>query len=405
MTKINLNLSLINSDNSSINKSQFIVIGAGLAGLLTAAALKKIGHQVLLLDGADFAGGSSRGVYSPNGLVDNGLKNFTSINKNEDEQILNLLSMIIGEKLKLNYFENGPITFKEGELKPFVGFGSHAPDFHKPLSYFLAPKRFNIEDQDGKLLTVHDIVSKLIHIVSDSFQPRMLVTQIISDATGEVNQLMINGSKLIQTSNVIYCGSPRQFNQLFSGQNLTSKIKQKLSKGIYWTALCLDIFHKGEVTKHEEMHLLNGTTQDEIGPCVGLFHHINKDTGIQHSQWITYIDSETAEDAEAVGHVLKKIKRQIKRAYHTALDEIVSERIVVMPFTEAEIDLKLQESGLLPTFKNLWVASGSWSNKVNLWGTLSQISTIFNFEGIVQNKLAPDMETFNNESNTPTELI
>lgn len=385
--------------------TEIVIIGAGLSGLLTATGLKRKGYDVLLLDGADFAGGTSRGVFSPVGLVDNGLKMFARESDDAlNEEHLLFLQKTLDLPIEFEAIENGPITFTHGELKPFVGFGSSAPEFHKPLSYFFAPQRYIIK-YEGKELKLNDLIAHMVQYLGDSFQSRMLVTHIIHDDHGHVTSLMINGTKLLNVSNVIYCSHPKYFHVLFPNNSLAAKVKQKLSKGIYWTAVCLDLFHKTEITSRHEMHLLNGTTQDEIGPCVGLFQQavVNpsttenaKDTSattynsspnqeenqlIQHSQWLTYVDHEAAEDAEAIGAILKKIKRQIKRVYPEAMDKLISERIAVLPCRETEVDIKLSEEGRVPTFKNLWVASGAWTEKCNLWGCVEQVKRVLSAFG------------------------
>lgn len=381
---------------------EYVVIGAGLSGLLTAAGLKHKGHDVLVIDGADFAGGTSRGVYSPIGLVDNGLKMFAS----DADDLLNqshlaFLSKILNLNLKFEKIENAPITFVHGDMKPFVGFGSHAPDFHKPLSYFFAPERIKIL-ADGKEIKLHEIISHLIQFLGDAFQSRMQVTQIIHDGHGVVTQLMINGTKLLSVDNVIFSAHPKFFNVLFPANSLIPKIKQKLSKGTYWTAVCIDFFHKGTVSTRAELHMLTGTTQDEIGPCVGLFHPeaANSDGElVQQSQWLTYIEYDSSEDAEAVGAILKKIKRQIKRAYPLALDQLVSERIAVLPCREAEVDITLTEKGLLPSYSNLWIASGSWTEKCNIWGCVEQVQKVLhNFDFNIDEAGTIQNENSSNES-------
>jgi hypothetical protein len=388
----------------------YIVVGAGLSGLLVAAGLKRKGFEILLFDSADFAGGASRTVFTPVGLVDNGLK---IISFNEDanfDEITKQLSEILDEKITYEILDNGPVTFAHKEMKPFVGFGSYAPEFHKPLSYYLTHKRVNFLINE-KIISIGDLTAKLIAIVGSSFVPRSLVTQFVQDEQGKITQVTVNGTKNIAALNFVYCGSPKSFSALLPATAIPLKLRQRISKGIYWTTICLDFFHKAGVSQMTEMHLLNGTTNDEIGPCVGLFHSpvINKDNGeekIQHSQWLTFLDDESTSDTEAMGAILKKIKKQIKRAYPEAFDHLISERIAVLPFNEAELDLKLADNCSLTGFANLFVGSGSWSGQSGILGNLQHIQKMLShIESLVASGESNNSKVSNEFTNTDNGMV
>lgn len=369
----------------------YIIIGAGLSGLLYAASLKKKGFDVLILDAADFAGGTSRTVFTPIGLADNGLK-FLSYNENINyAEITEMLSFVIDQPVSFEVVDNGPITFTHKEMKPFVGFGSAAPDFHKPLSYYLTPKRVQFMI-NGKILSIGELTSKLVSLVSGSFVERSLVTQLIKSEDGRITHVMVNGTKQIAGLNFIYCGSPKLFTSLMPITAIPLKVRQRISKGIYWTTICLDFFHTTQISERTELHLLNGTTQDEIGPCVGVFHEpvASKDNPaqlIQHSQWLTFLDDESTSDAEAMGAILKKIKRQIKRAYPEAFEHLQSERIAVLPLREAELDIKI--SGI----DNLILGTGAWCGHSDIVGNLQHIQKIiFGIEPLIEAASIPEAQ-------------
>jgi uncharacterized protein YneF (UPF0154 family) len=352
----------------------YIVIGAGLSGLIMTAGLKRKGFDVLLLDGADFAGGASRSVFTPIGLADNGLK-MISFNENLDfDQITKQLSEILVENITYEIVDNSPITFVQKEMKPFVGFGSFAPEFHKPLSYYLTNKRINFL-LNGSIISIGEIISKLVGVIGGAFVSRSMATQFVQDENGRITQVTVNGVKNIFGLNFIYCGSPKMFSALLPTSSIAPKLRQKIAKGIYWTTICLDFFHKKPVSDRTELHMLNGTTQDEIGPCIGLFHPpvLNKENAeetVQHSQWLTFLDDESTSDTEVMGAILKKIKKQIKRAYSDVFENLISERIAVLPYNEAELDIKMPDNFLVPGFINLYVGSGAWSGFSSILGSL-----------------------------------
>lgn len=391
----------------------YIIIGSGITGLISALGLKKKGFDVLLLDDADFPGGNCRSVYSPVGLVDNGLKHIPLLNNLDFDAIGAGLSFLLDEKLNWIKLENSPITFANKELKRFVGFGDYAPDFHKQLSYYLSPEKvvFSIENQgQSENSSMGELLSHMSRALGDLFLPKSMVTQFHFDASNNIEYVVVNGVKNISALNYVYCGSPKSLTKLMDGSGMPAKFKQKLAKATYWTTICLDFFHGKIISDRREMHMLNGTTNDEIGPCVGLFHapvekakspgseslvDISGDGIYQHSQWLTYLDEESSRDTEAMGAILKKIKKQIKRAYPEAFDNLVSERIAVLPFDEVEMDARLSENFQIPSGpKNLYLPGGAWANHSNLVGDIFEaLRFIQSVEGLQKFAASVAVET------------
>jgi hypothetical protein len=344
-----------------------VIVGAGLSGLVAASSLVKRGWDVCVLESTDFPGGHSRAVYSPIGLVDNGIKFFPD--NGVSLGALESLKLLLPMSVEVTSVENGPITYQNGEIKPFVGFGKEAPEFHRELAYFLEPRRLELSMSVGK------IVAQLSADLGDRIFPGATVTKYLGQDS-RISAATVNGQKQIFGRGFIHAASPRLMATLLADEIMSPRAKQKIAKAPYWTILGLDIFHSGLVSERSELHLLNGTTHDELGPCVGQFHPLRKsekgDGFIQHSQWMTFIDHEGSEDPELVSTVLKKIKRQIKRAYPEALNNILSERILVAPLAEAELDLKSDKHGAFAGIENLWLAHGTASNHLNLVGAIHQ---------------------------------
>ena len=123
------------------------------------------------------------------------------------------------------------------------------------------------------------------------------------------------------------------------------------------------------VEAKENLFVLNGTTDDDLGPCVGKF--LSKDM----SQWLSFIDHELAEETENVGLVLKKIKRQIKRAFPEVSEKIQKERIFVSSSISGS-ELKLSANLTYPHVENLWIGSATANTSPNLLGSLQTAQMI-----------------------------
>jgi hypothetical protein len=76
-----------------------------------------------------------------------------------------------------------------------------------------------------------------------------------------------------------------------------------------------------------------------------------------------------------IGHVLKKMKRQIKRAFPEVGDSIKKERIFVTPALSGA-EIKLTASSTIPKVKNLWIACPQAAHSANLLGSFQQAQLV-----------------------------
>lgn len=362
----------------------YAIIGSGLSGLSMAAALSRFTDNIALLESGDVSGGMNRAIKFPTGITNNGLRFVpdTESARNAIEFLENILGLkIAGESQELP-----PVTYASGTFKPFVGFGENPPAFYEELNYFTANKALSLK------LEPYAWTQLLFEKFKGDFMPRSYVTKFNS-LNEKVTQVTINGAKTLSAHNFIFCGSIKDLALLLPEDAISARARQKLSKNTYWTALCLDICHTHAVTDTGVMHVLNGTTEDEIGPCVGHFSPAVQEgeQTLQASQWMTFIEDEVTEDSEIVGMALKKIKRQIKRAYPEALESIKLERIVVAPQIAGNGELKLNANQSLPGLDNLWIASASMNPQRNLVGALAQANLVTASLGF--DVSAPIMET------------
>ncbi|MGZ3773572.1 MAG: NAD(P)-binding protein [Pseudobdellovibrionaceae bacterium] len=347
----------------------YAIIGSGLTGLTIAAALSRETKNIALIEASDVPFGANKKVTFPTGSINNGLRFIPD--SVLSERALGFLENLLNAKIISDITEQAPITYESGGFKTFLGFGDNPPPFYEELAYFTSSKHIDLA------LEPYQWTQLLFEQFKGEFLPRSYVTKFHQEGTG-VTHVTINGSKTLHAHNFIFTGTVRDLGILLPEDSISVRTKSKLLKNTYWTGLCLDICHNKQVTDITTMHVLNGTTQDEIGPCVGHFLPATniENKQLQVSQWMTFIEQEVTEDSEVVGMALKKIKRQIKRAYPEALEGIKSERIYVAPYVAGNGDLKLNANFTVPELENLWVASSTINDQKNLIGSLLQAEMV-----------------------------
>lgn len=378
---------------SKLNHYDYIIVGSGLTGLAIAAKLSTENSKVLLLDGADTYGGFNHNIHSAKlGDFDNGLRWLPDTDS--CQKALQFLSQTMGTEIPFKTQESSAVTFENGHLRPFLGFGENPPAFYEQLRYFLSENFLQTE------IPVHQWPSKLFEKFQGEYMPRSWVTKFVGE-DHRINQVIVNGQKYFSADNFIYAGPVRGLKTLLPDDALSAKSKQKLAKNDYWTALCLDLMHDHHVTSSSSLHVLNGTTQDEIGPCVGQFQsRVIGDW--QYSQWVTFLLDDDAEDSEVLGAALKKMKRQIKRAYPNAFENLKYERILVVPSIDGNGDLKVQKNMNLANYNNLFIASSQMSSEKNLVGSLLQAEKITSI--LLGNPTTEVEATTSEEIDDPMEL-
>lgn len=347
----------------------YAIIGSGLTGLSIAAALSRETSNIVLLEGADVAGGVNKQINFPTGSINNGLRFVPD--SVLSEKAMRFLESLLETKIVSDVSEEAPITYDSGNFKTFLGFGENPPSFYEELNYFTSSKKLDLA------IEPYQWTQMLLQKFTGDFMPRSYVTKFHQE-NEKVTSITINGSKTLHAHNFIFAGTVKDLAILLPEDAVSVRARSKLAKNNYWTALCLDLCHSKAVTESTAMHVLNGTTQDEIGPCAGRFLPAVEVEGqtLQASQWITFIESEVTDDSESVGLALKKIKRQVKRAYPEALDDLKLERIFVSPIIAGNGDLKLSANMTIPSLENLWIASATVNEQKNLVGSLLQAEMI-----------------------------
>ena len=343
----------------------YIIIGSGLTGLTIAQKLSKETKNVLVLESLDDTGGANKAASLAGQTINNGLRFYPAT-----ESALKALENLEAQlelKLSSSIEENNPETYEAAGFKPFVGFGDHSPKFYDQLSYFLSSKYTELT------LQPYEWVQLLKEKFSGTLLPRSFVTKFhFDDATvknPKVTHVTVNGNKTFHGHNFIFASPLKELPSLMPDEIMNVRLKSKIAKAKSWQAVCIDLFHPEMAEQKKNLYVLNGTTDDDIGPCLGQF--ISKDI----SQWLSFIDFDAAEDTENIGLVLKKVKRQIKRAFPEITEKIQKERIYVSSSISGG-ELKLSANLTYPHIANLWIASVTAATAPNLLGSLQTAQMI-----------------------------
>ncbi|MGZ3692078.1 MAG: NAD(P)-binding protein, partial [Pseudobdellovibrio sp.] len=297
----------------------YIIIGSGLTGLTIAQKINQETDNILILEAQDITGGTNRPVTLSQNTLNNGLRYMPATEASE--KALAFLQTLIEKQVVAKSNENLIETYEAAGFKRFVGFGEKSPEFYDQLSYYLNQNEYQLASQP------YEWVAEFTQKLGDKIQTKSIVTRFgfegLESEKPKLTHVIVNGTKHLYAHNFIFAGPAKELGLLVPDDVLNVRAKAKLKKSLAWQSVSLDLVHTASVEK-ANLFLLNGTTDDDLGPCIGRF------TG-NISQWTSFIDSESAEDTENIGLVLKKMKRQIKRAFPEVADSITKERISVSP--------------------------------------------------------------------------
>ena len=380
----------------------YIIIGSGLSGLSIASQISQESDNVLVLEAEHFFGGAHRPATLKSQTLENGLRFFP--HSEISEKALLRLEDFLGLKLIKDIKDNHPETYEASGFKSFVGFGDKSPAFYDQFSYFLSSKEIELT------LPVYKITELLKEKFKGEYLPKSIVTRFNIE-NNKVASVTVNGSKTYAAQNFIFCGNVRDLIQLIPDENFSLRAKTKLKKDTSWIAVCLDLFHAknetGGLVEKNNLFVLNGTTDDDIGPCVGRFHPAATDFSttanqeFQLSQWVSFVDLESSEETENIAEVLKKVKRQIKRAFPEMSENIKGERLFISSALSCG-PLKMNSNGTFHKIDNLWIGSGQVNPFPNLLGTLLQSQMTLASLGFAPEVILPSLQT-NSEADADLE--
>jgi hypothetical protein len=237
-------------------------------------------------------------------------------------------------------------TFQSGKLMPFVGFGDKNFKSSDVLS------QFNVSQE----LKLHLTPEEWIEALDDQFIGERLLNREVTDIETEndaVSAIVVNGSQKLTADTYVFALSPHRLAQWTPPTTIDSKTRQKIAKSITWTALQLHFQHPRAISTSSALHFLMGSKTD-FEPCLGRW--ISRDDQY-FSTWLSLIPSDQTEDVEAAGAVIRNMKKQIKRAYPEALEELLEEKIVVHPDWCGHMKLPSKWVSSIPDMRNLLLAS------------------------------------------------
>ena len=360
---------------SQLKKSyDSVIIGGGLSATLAAVILQRHGQKTLLIDPQEQGTATTRHL---------GLEMVPKVAGFEND--LQFLQEILLEPIQTIESEQTPITYEAG-FKPFVGFGDQTPEFVDEIEYYTKSPHLTFDKN------LDDILDKLTESYQGDhltgYQPRRFEIE-----EGQLKSVVINNHN-ISANSIVYCDLPTKLKTLIEEDILKKKTMKDLGRLRLWTSISLDLEHKEESQElfqenTDTLHVLMGN-KDKSDPCWGRFFQ-KGDT--LHSQWMSLISAEQTADAEYLGSVLKKIQKQLKRAYPEFEGSIEKERILVHYGSHGSHELQLSGHQTLPEIENLWIAS-QWSHKQrNLIGLLQQVRLVLSAMGFsTENLVSPQTE-------------
>lgn len=338
----------------------FIIIGGDLSGLLIAQALEFGGLKVGLIDENETMGGSFR-PFDVNGQ--NFESNLGIIKSSPEADLLlkwledQLKKPVIGSKLEIS-----PLTFEGGTLKTFMGFGDRKFDSLEILNQYNQNCLIELKSQPDEW------IKHLAETFIEERIPQSIVTKL--NATNNSMEVTINGARTLIAEKVIYTPVAKHLLALFPENQLSNRLRQRLAKSRLYTSVNLHCLHKESAfTASSALHFLYGA-KDEFEPTLGRFFKARYEFSGQTSVWMGLLNTDLAEDSEAIANLLREMKKQIKRAYPEFFENLSAEKIVVNESSHGVIDLGLKVPGIVPEQPNLFLANHTQTGLPPLLGSI-----------------------------------
>ncbi len=329
----------------------FVILGSGLSALLVAQTLRKSHKSFKIIDSTELLGGHLRAPDAPL-TIERSLKLFW-----KDDLTIEALDYLNSTFLDLNLEtetrELPPITFDKGHFQPFVGFGKKQPKYSDQID------RYTLSD---RIFLNHGPITWLTELTEGLEDFTILNAQNISITKTEDGGISIeyNRGKKLHCDRVIYTAPIENLSNYLCESELSPRLIQKIAKTPLWSSIGIDFIHSEQICDHETLNVLVGGT-DSSEPCIGVFHPpVEVDGKLkQVSQWQGFVDKESGQDSDQAGHLLREIKKQVKRAYPQALKKVDFERILFSQNDHGFIETKVTNSITLPGFDRFHVVSGN----------------------------------------------
>lgn len=351
-------------------KYDYVIIGGGLTGLLTTLALAKEGKKIALLESNDQLGGNLQKRNSPLGDLPAFIKYFpvTDEVKENVQRFASQIFSVDEPVIKQNITTK---TFDSGKFKDFVGFGKRAPEFSEVITNYTNAENWSFAE------SLTDLTQDLIQAIQAIDSVDVFTDSTLTNLTLEGQRISlaeVNTSKNFEAEEYIFTAPIHSLLGISNEDVLPVKLKTKIAKPDYWTAIHLEMLHKDANAPADSDYILMAGTDKAI-PCFGFFSEefVTEESGeskLQQSQWISFVESNLTNDMELTGNLVREMKRQVKRAHPEVLDTKAFERISVYPFSHGLVDVELDnfKPGKL---ENFYLLSKEFDKSNNMLGRIS----------------------------------
>ncbi len=337
-----------------MNTYDTIIIGGGLTGLLLAHRLHQGGHKVGLLEARESLGGRYRRQGSTtHPYASSGLDFYPATNENIN--LLEWVKSVSPVPLNFEVREHRPQLYDEGKWRAFAGFGETHFQSVTELTHFSHTHEIAIEPGIEQL--VRALVEQL-----------PLEASTMSEVTGfkvedgRVSEVIVNGDKGLKAERFIFTPHTTLLNQLIEGDALPAKHRTRLAKMHPWTAVVLELNHTPPLVDDPSIRIFTHGSK-EFEPVVG------RVTG-ENSKWMTLVPGERDSEHEFHGQCIKHIKRQLKRAWPTAFDAPIEEKIYVQSNAFGQQSLKTKEQFRFAEIANLFAGNHLLATRAGEIGSL-----------------------------------
>lgn len=273
----------------------FAVIGDSLASHILAIRLERSGHKVILVHSGD-------GEWAP--LLKAPMIPFYPA-ADSLKVAIEELALFCNSSISITNEELPPLTYSEGELKPFIGFGESKNSATQVLSKYNVSQRMHLSPDVASVLT-----SAL-----QNLKAKKITFSELSELKFEgerVEKLVVHGGQEVIADHYIYMNSPVELLTLVPTELIGSRVRSRISKTPIFAEITVQLDHKTPLFESSNLIFLTPTNEQSepmVGQCMGT-----------KSVWQTFILNEYADDPEYVSNVIKSIRRQVKRAFSPSED-------------------------------------------------------------------------------------
>lgn len=326
--------------------AEVLVIGADLTGLLIAEHLRQSGQNVRLFDGHTQLGVPHRPVMGKTSPLKSDLEFFPE--HPNTASALQWMGNLLRTEIPLETIELGPVHFDEGLLRPFVGFGDRAFGSRDEIDFYSTPR----------CLAQTSIIAAQTQSLAQQWQERghqpRQVTKLWVES-GKISAVEFNGEEIWTADKIICTLGVSDLLELLPLDAIDGRNRTRLGKALTWASVSLHALHKTSISDERGLHILFGNGQ-EFEPIVGRVWAA-EESGRQHSVWTTLVGKDFTDDSDQLGHALKHLKRQVRRVYPKAFEDLADEKVVVTPESHGHLALKTAETFSFPELAGFYLAT------------------------------------------------